>query len=225
MLAVLPRRSRMNSQTQTEEVQHELQILHGGRAFRVAFRFCFVYFGLYCLATQIITSLFPIPNVDIPDPATLPPVRQVVFWTASHVFHVTTPLVYSGSGSGDKTFDWVLVFCLLVCSAFGTAIWSVLDSKRQNYVTLQRWFHLFIRFSLAGQMLVYGLDKVVPLQMPFPYLTRLLEPFGNFSLMGVLWSSIGASPAYEIFAGCAETLAGILLIFPRTAVLGALICL
>jgi len=215
----------MNSQTQTEEVQRELQILHGGPAFRVAFRFCFVYFGLYCLATQIITSLFPIPNVDIPDPATLPPVRQVVFWTASHVFHVTTPLVYSGSGSGDKTFDWVLVFCLLVCSAFGTAIWSVLDSKRQNYVTLQRWFHLFIRFSLAGQMLVYGLDKVVPLQMPFPYLTRLLEPFGNFSLMGVLWSSIGASPAYEIFAGCAETLAGILLIFPRTAVLGALICL
>src|SRR5262245_37844147 len=91
-----------NSQTQTEEVQHELQLLRGGPAFRVAFRFCFFYFGLYCLATQVITSLFPILNVDIPDPATLRPVRQVVFWTASHVFHVTTPMVYSGSGSGDK---------------------------------------------------------------------------------------------------------------------------
>src|SRR5580693_3760934 len=42
--------------------------------------------------------------------------------------------------------------------------------------------------------------------------------------MGVLWASIGASPAYEIFAGCAETLAGVLLIFPRTTMLGALVC-
>ena len=43
--------------------------------------------------------------------------------------------------------------------------------------------------------------------------------------MGVLWASIGASPAYEIFAGCAEMLGGILLILPRTTMLGALICL
>ena len=54
---------------------------------------------------------------------------------------------------------------------------------------------------------------------------RLIEPFGNFSLMGVLWASIGASRPYEIFAGCAETLGGILLIFPRTTTLGALVCL
>ena len=43
--------------------------------------------------------------------------------------------------------------------------------------------------------------------------------------MGVLWSSIGSSPAYESFAGCAELLGGILLIVPRTTTLGALVCL
>jgi hypothetical protein len=74
-------------------------------------------------------------------------------------------------------------------------------------------------------MFLYGIDKVIPLQMPFPYLTRLLEPYGNFSPMAVLWSSIGASRSYEIFAGCAETLGGILLLAPRTATLGALVCL
>jgi hypothetical protein len=42
--------------------------------------------------------------------------------------------------------------------------------------------------------------------------------------MGVLWSSIGASPAYEIFAGLAEMLGAVLLIFPRTVTLGALVC-
>jgi hypothetical protein len=75
-------------------------------------------------------------------------------------------------------------------------------------------------------MFGYGMAKLIPLQMPFPYLTRLLiEPFGNFSPMGVLWSSVGASPAYEIFTGFAEMLGGILLIAPRTTMLGALVCL
>jgi hypothetical protein len=52
-----------------------------------------------------------------------------------------------------------------------------------------------------------------------------VEPFGNFSPMGVLWSSVGASPAYEMFSGSAELVGGILLFFPRTSVLGALVCL
>jgi hypothetical protein len=74
-------------------------------------------------------------------------------------------------------------------------------------------------------MINYGMAKVIPLQMPYPSLTRLLQPFGTFSPMGVLWTSIGASQAYEIFAGCAEVVGGLLLILPRTATLGALICL
>lgn len=40
--------------------------------------------------------------------------------------------------------------------------------------------------------------KAIPLQMPAPNLTRLLEPFGHFSPMGVLWHSIGASRGYEM---------------------------
>jgi uncharacterized membrane protein YphA (DoxX/SURF4 family) len=192
---------------------------------RVAFRFCFVYLGLFCLNEQILGGLFPIPKVDFPDLATLWPMRQIVFLTAAHIFHVTQPLVYKDSGSGDKTFDWILAFCLLVFAIAATCIWSVLDRKRENYDALYKWFRLFIRFALATEMILYGMDKVIPLQMPFPSLTRLLEPFHDFSPMGVLWYSIGASPAYETFAGCAEMLGGILLIFPRTTMIGALVSL
>ena len=191
---------------------------------RIAFRFCFVYFGLYCLGTQILAGLIPFTDLEVPDPSTKWPVRQIVTWVAVHVFHVKTELVYF-SGSGDKTFDWVFAFCLLVFSILVTIIWSAVDRERLEYITLYKWFRVFLRFCLAGQMFGYGIDKAVPLQMPFPYLTRLVEPFGNFSPMGVLWSSIGSAPGYEMFAGCAEVLAGILLIFPRTAMLGALICL
>ena len=215
----------MGTQPPIEQFQLEPQIVRWSLATRVAFRFCFAYFGLFCLTTQVFTGLFPIPNVDIPDLGTLWPMRQTNFWTAAHIFRVSAPLVYTGSGSGDKTFDWVLASCVLVLAVFATGIWSLLDSKRNNYVTMYKWFRLFIRFSLAGQMFAYGIDKIIPLQMPFPYLARLLEPFGNFSPMGVLWYSIGASPAYEIFAGCAETLGGLLLLLPRTTLFGTLICL
>ncbi len=192
-------------------------------ASRIAFRFCLVYFGFFCLLTQIFGGLVPIP-INFPGPSEFWPTPQIVTWTAVHVFGVTHPLIYM-SGSGDKVFDWVLVFCLLIITAVTTIVWSVLDRQRLSYVALNKWFRVFIRFALASQMLTYGMAKLVPLQMPFPFLIRLLEPFGNFSPMGVLWSSVGASPAYEMFAGSAEVLAGILLIIPATATLGALVCL
>lgn len=215
----------MSAHIATVELSHETLTPRSSPAKRVAFRFCFLYFGLYCFYTQIITALISIPNMEIGDPSAYWPMRQIVFWTASHLFHAQLPLVYSGSGSGDKTFDWVMNFFLLVFCAAATAIWSVLDGRRENYVTLHRWLRLFLRFALASQMIAYGIDKVVPLQMPYPYLTRLLEPFGNFSPMGVLWASVGASTGFEIYVGSAETLAGIFLISPRTTMLGALIAL
>ncbi|HEY4679313.1 MAG TPA: DoxX family protein, partial [Candidatus Angelobacter sp.] len=192
---------------------------------RIAFRFCVAYFTLFALSNQILGGLFPIPKIDIPELSAHWPLRHITFWTATHIFRIKHELVYTGSGSGDKTFDWVLAFCLLVMAALITCVWSILDRRRENYVMFHKWFRLAMRFMLASEMFLYGLDKIIPLQMPFPHLTRLLEPYGNFSPMAVLWSSVGASHSYEIFTGCAETLGGILLLTPRTATLGALVCL
>ncbi len=74
-------------------------------------------------------------------------------------------------------------------------------------------------------MIGYGMVKVFLLQMRYPSLTRLLQPFGTLSPFGVLVNSIGSAPAYEIFTGCAQVAAGLLLIVPRTATFGALISL
>jgi uncharacterized membrane protein YphA (DoxX/SURF4 family) len=212
------------SPAQAESIRIESDRPHWHVASRIAFRFAFLYLGLYCLTTQVLTGLVPIPE-DVPALAEVTPIRQIVSWTAAHVFHVSTPLIYTGSGSGDKTFDWVFAFCVLFIAVAATAVWSVQDRKRQNYIALHKWFHLFLRFSVGSTMLEYGMIKVVPLQMPFPFLTKLVEPFGNFSPMGVLWFSIGASQGYERFVGCAEMLGGILLFFPRTTTFGAFVCL
>jgi uncharacterized membrane protein YphA (DoxX/SURF4 family) len=207
----------LEPQTEQQSIQRWPLVL------RVVLRFCLVYFGLFCLTTQVLGGLINIPKVDIPDLAALPPLRQLIFWVAADLFRAPRPLVYNGSGSGDKTFDWVMCFCFLIIAALATAIWSILDRKRASYIGMYKWFRLFLRFALGSQMLTYGFVKVFPMQMPFPGLVRLLEPFGNFSPMGVLWYSIGASPAYERLCGSAELLAGILLLIPGLTLLGALV--
>ena len=190
---------------------------------RAAFRFAFTYFLLYCLTTQTLNSFVSIPNVDFPDPSSFPPLRLTIEWLATHLFHASQPVVVVGSGSGDKTYDYIQCLLLLSLSAMSTVLWTVLDRRRTSYVVLHKWFRLILRFALAGQWTTYGLVKLFPMQMSFPSLRTLLEPYGDFSPMGVLWSSIGASPSYERLCGSAELVAAILLFIPRTALLGSLI--
>src|SRR5262249_2625499 len=116
--------------------------------------------------------------------------------------------------------SWLLIVALLA-----TVVWSLLDRRRENYVGLHKWFRLFIRFALAASMFEYGMTKIIPTQFPRPTLNTLVTPVGNLSLSALLWATIGASPMYEIFTGCAELVGGILLLVPRTTTLGALICL
>jgi hypothetical protein len=192
---------------------------------RIAFRFCFIYFGLYVLASQIFGSLLLIPYFQFRGLGPHWPMREITIWVAAHIFNITTPLTYTGENIGETSFFWVQMFWLLAVSIAATGIWSYVDRKRNHYATLYKWFVLFIRIALASQMFEYGMTKVIPNQFRSPSLVTLVQPVGNLSLETLLWTSIGASPAYEIFLGCAEMLAGILLLLPRTAMLGALICL
>jgi uncharacterized membrane protein YphA (DoxX/SURF4 family) len=200
------------------------QAPHGqpwNRATRIAFRFCFTYFGLYCLATQFLGGLIVNPVLSFPGLGRFWPLRQITSWYATHVFHVTSALVYTGN-SGDTIFYWIQTYLLLAVAAGATILWSGLD-RRAEYVTLHKWFHFAIRLVVASQMFDYGMAKIIPTQFPKPSLITLVEPVGNLELTGVLWTAIGASPGYQMFTGWAEMLAGILLLVPRTTTLGALV--
>jgi hypothetical protein len=189
-------------------------------ATRVAFRFFALYFGLYVVMTQMLGALINLPVGSLPRIGRV--MNPLIAWTGTHVFHVVAvaPLI---SGSGDKMYDWVQAFCLLVIALGGTLAWSIVDRRRLRYDRAYRWFRVFLRFALGSTMIGYGIVKVFPLQMPAPFLSRLLEPYGNFSPMGVLWYSIGASFPYERFTGVVEVVGGSLLFLPRTQLAGALI--
>lgn len=189
-------------------------------AARFAFRFFAVYFIWYVFASQMLGSLVLIPGFRVPNFGEITPMKQIVLWFG-HTLLGTKPTLHP-SGSGDTLYDWTLAFTMVVIAAVIAIVWSV-RTKATRHDKFLKWFSLFLRFALGTTMFTYGFAKVFPLQMPTVFLSRLLEPYGNFSPMGVIWYSIGAAPGYERFIGSAEVLGGLLLFLPQTALLGALV--
>jgi uncharacterized membrane protein YphA (DoxX/SURF4 family) len=189
---------------------------------RLAFRFCVVYFTLYSLATQIIGGVLLTPWFSFPALGNIWPMRNITHWLAEHVFGLRTPLLVAGN-SGDTAFHWIQNGWLLVVSVLVTAAWMLLRPSRSRDEIWHRWFRLFVRFAMAAQMFYYGMAKIIPTQFPPPSLVTLVESVGNLSLSDLLWTWVGASTPYQMFTGCAEMAAGILLLFPRATTLGALV--
>jgi len=193
-----------------------------GMGKRILFRFAFSYLVLYLL------SIFPVFLEVIPGGEAIVGWYQALLaavlpWAGRHLLGVDATV--HPSGSGDTMADWVQVFCILVLALMSTVVWSLLDRKRAQYARLYEWLRVGIRCGLGLTMIIYGGSKVVPSQFPPPSLDRLMQPFGDASPMGLLWTFMGASAPYTIFAGFAEWLGGVLLLFRRTTLLGALVSL
>ncbi|WP_181696868.1 DoxX family protein [Nocardia sp. GTS18] len=193
----------------------------------IAFRFCVAYFGLFCLWMAQITFVFlGVIALKMPEDAvawqllTLAPVSS---WIGEHVFGVYAELEMNGSG--DQAAIWIQCGLVLMVAILVTAVWSILDRRRRAYPRVASWFLTGLRLAVGGQMLFYGFTKLVPTQMPEPALTTLLTRVGDLSPMAMLWTQVGSAPAYEVALGAAEVLAGLLLFWPRTATLGAMLSL
>jgi hypothetical protein len=189
---------------------------------RIAFRFGVIYFGIYILTTQMASGLLPVPSLRVPELSKRAPLSALVHMTGNALG--LKPTIHP-TGSGDTLYDWVFAVTGLIVAGIGTAIWTAAARRTTSHTRLFKWFRLFLRLGLGTTLLLYGFIKVFPLQMGTPafQLTRLLEPYGDFSPMGVIWSSIGSSPGYQRFIGSAEVIAGLLLIVPWTALIGALV--
>ncbi len=192
----------------------------------VAFRFAFCYFMIYALGCGNATLWEVIPfhiGEHLEEWANWPFSAGAV-WAGKHVFHLTgVGALPHGGGSGDKALDWASLAAMLVVAIVAALVWCVLDGKATRYPKLYFWFRLTMRLTLGVAMLNYGFAKLFPLQMAPPSLAVLNEPFGNLSPMTLLWTTIGLNPVYELVCGAAEVAAGLLILFRRTALLGALL--
>ncbi|HEY4575885.1 MAG TPA: hypothetical protein VIJ26_18035 [Thermoanaerobaculia bacterium] len=203
-----------------EEGKQEAAAPVWGPGKRILFRFAFSYLALYLLG-ELLGLLDFIPYGGVLAEGYQRLWAALVPWVAKRLFHAEAPLQVTGSG--DTMFGWVQVLCFLVLALAATVVWTLLDRKRANYARLYEWLRVYVRFGLGITLIEYGALKIVPSQFPPPSLDRLLQPFGDASPMGLLWTFMGASAPYTIFAGFAEWLGGVLLLFRRTTLLGALV--
>ncbi|WP_052313366.1 DoxX family membrane protein [Terriglobus roseus] len=155
------------------------------------------------------------------------PVQALTSLLAHHVFHLAgVAAVAHQTGSGDTALAWIGMLALVLVSWLGCVVWTTVASVRgvrQEYRTLFAYLHLALRISLAATLLGYGFSKVFDAQFSPPGLNTLNERLGDFSPMGLLWTFMGYSIPYTVLSGVAEVIPGILLLFRRTATLGALI--
>jgi hypothetical protein len=188
---------------------------------RLLFRFGFSYFLLYLLPSYL-GLLGYIPYGGMLVAGYMSFWQAVVSWVGKHLFKLD--ITVFPNGSGDTTYNYLEILCFALLAAAAALVWTLLDRRRANYARLYEWLRVYVRFGLAMAMIEYGLAKIVPGgQFGPPSLDRLLQPFGDASPMGILWTFMGASTAYTVFAGLTETLGGLLLVTRRTLLLGALV--
>jgi hypothetical protein len=180
---------------------------------KVAFRFAAIYWCMYCLFSSI-----PVWYGHAS--------RPVVEWMAHHLFNLTYELV-PPNGSGDTTFNYLEILAYFGIAVLAAIVWSLLARKKSDYSSMRDLLRGTLRYTLAFALLEYGMMKVTLEWNQFPpnNALQLDKTWGDSSPMNVLWAFMGASLPYTMFAGLFEVLAAVLLLWRRTALLGALVAL
>jgi hypothetical protein len=82
---------------------------------------------------------------------------------------------------------------------------------------------LALRFALALLLLVHGAALLTTSAFPEPSASTLTQRLGELTRAELLATFLGASGPYQAFNGAVTALAGLLLLFPATALLGAVL--
>ncbi|MET0594991.1 MAG: hypothetical protein ABW133_19990 [Polyangiaceae bacterium] len=186
---------------------------------RVLFRFVFVYFVVY---------FFPLPEGFFPGIDVLGDIWGRIFlrgtpWICKAIFGVACQQPEGAYANGDNAGDYAALFFVAATTVVITVIWSIADRRARSYPRLYELFRVYVRFSLAFLMLMYGVVKLMKGQFGFPRLEEIARPLGELTPMGLMWTFMGYSTPYTFFGGLLETTSGLLLYFRRTTLLGACI--
>ncbi len=186
---------------------------------RIAFRFGVVFGAL---------ELLPFPLLLVPRVGDWLDDQWTAMWLAivdafGRNVLGTGPITIVSTGSGDNLFGYVQLLVFVLLATLATVAWSIADRRRPAYPRLAAAGRIVLRYFLGTAMLIYGCYKVRLLQFRAPSGPRLFEPVGHMSPMGMLWTFMGASSPSEVFGGLMECVGGVLLLWRRTTLVGALV--
>ncbi|PJJ84667.1 hypothetical protein [Mucilaginibacter auburnensis] len=184
------------------------QTSHWTEREKTIFRFVFLFFALLSLplSVDLFQFIFGVNWLHI---------------NYGDIFNITrlSPKFIPGP---DSFINWLIVAVLALIGSFA---WAGSKFKNANYDELYYWLRVIARYRLAIGIIGYGIIKVFPLQSPFPSISNLNTAYGDFTDWKIFSMSLGIVPGYEAFLGGVEVLAGLLLLFRKTATIGAAIIL
>lgn len=183
---------------------------------KIIFRFLFIFFLLQAvpLDWKYYANLFTINWAGLQ--------YKDIFYISRYTPQFLSAGYFSGNWGLAALIDWILIIAIALA---GTVIWTFKDRKSQNYAILYYWLRVILRYRLAIGIIGYGFIKFFPLQAPYPSISNLNTSYGDFTDWKLFSMSLGVVPGYEAFLGAVEILAGLLLLFRRTATIGALFIL
>lgn len=117
-----------------------------------------------------------------------------------------------------------VVFNLLNISLLTLISYVVIVSQKSK-INKDKWVSFIgvgMRYYLAIILLIYGFDKVYKWQFYSPESNILYTRVKDLPQDMLYWTTMGTSYSYSLFGGISEVIAGLLLLFRKTHVLGAL---
>ena len=119
----------------------------------------------------------------------------------------------------DYSQTYIALLLYLLIATIIALIWTIAD-KGKKATRFFDYSWVFARYYLAAILLGYGTSKILGNQFARPDLASMIQPFGDHDPHTLFWEFMGASKSYQIFGGLLETIAGLLLIFRRTIIMG-----
>jgi hypothetical protein len=148
--------------------------------------------------------------------------NALVGWAAANVFGIPS-LSFEDTGNGDRQVAFVRVALVAAVAVIGALAWAARPSTPERGERLLAALRIYLRFVVADALLLYGICKVFPIQFGTIGPHALMATYGETAPEVLLWNFMAASPVYGFIAGALEVIGGLLLLFPRTTLLGALL--
>ncbi|MCK8521210.1 hypothetical protein M0D21_06515 [Aquimarina sp. D1M17] len=187
----------------------------------LAFRFTFVFFT-FNIIPDLFYYLSSFSGQDNLFDFYSEWIDQLCVWTGKNILAIKYDIRIGPNGSGDTTADYIFQFIAIIISIFFTVLWTLIEHKKDNYQKLLVYFRTFIRYYITLTMFSYGFSKAFTLQFSELSNFDLIQTFGEQSPMGLMWNFMEYSDTYTRFSGYAEIIAGALLLFRKTTILGAI---
>src|SRR5687768_10637200 len=87
---------------------------------KISFRFFFIFFSLIIIIQN--NGAFPGWRGLMQYPTEM--LHTVIPWIGKHILNLPYAITVFTNGSGDTTYDWVIMFCITVIALVGMLVWS-----------------------------------------------------------------------------------------------------